>query len=201
MTENKGLHIVDMMTSYIIPHVKKKLDTTDELAALLDSAGVHEFDSMYVPNESIRRHNDEFKQKVLSGEVADQTDPSRFEPDIKKELNDWGTQRFIKPTDLNKTWKKELEGLEWDLEVEVTDEAVDKQAIMTTLTTVLQTLATNPMVLQDPNMKIVFNRILEETGAISTLELSNIPAPQPQLAPAGGGSTPEKPVMQEMMPK
>lgn len=202
MTENKGLHIEDMMRKFVIPHLKKKMDTKEELTATLDAQYLSEFDSKYVPNEAIRRNNDRIKQTILSGEVADNIDPTSLEGDIKKELANYGTQRFIKPSDLdNKTWKEVLKDLEWDVEVEVTDEASDKQAVMTTLTTVLQTLATNPMVLQDPNMKMVFNRILEETGAISTLELSNVPAPQPQLAPAGGGSTTEQPVMQGLTTK
>lgn len=202
MTENKGLHIEDMMRKFVIPHLKKKMDTKEELTATLDAQYLSEFDSKYVPNEAIRRNNDRIKKQILSGEVADNVDPTLLEGDIKKELANYGTQRFIKPSDLdNKTWKQVLAELEWEVEVEVTDEAVDKQAVMTTLTTVLQTLATNPMILQDPNMKMVFNRILEETGAISTLELANVPAPQPQLAPAGGGSTTEQPVMQGMMTK
>jgi hypothetical protein len=211
MTENKGLHIVDMLTTYVIPHQKKKLDTTEELAALLDSAGLHEFDSMYVPNEAIRRDNRQVIDTILSNADKEPSDPSgiaynlpqeELQGDIKKELANWGTQRFIKPSDLDgKTWKEELKDLEWDLEVEVTDEATDRQAVMTTLTTVLQTLATNPMVLQDPNMKMVFNRILEETGAISALELSNVPAPQPQMPTPVGGPTSEKPVMEGLTTK
>lgn len=202
MTENKGLHIEEMMRKYVIPHLKKKMDTSDELAATLDSVGIQEFDSMYVPNEAIRRNNDRIKQTILSDEVAENLDPASLEGDIKKELAQMGTQRFIKPSDLNnKKWKEALKDLEWDAEVEVTDEATDKQAVMTTLTTVLQTIATNPMVLQDPNMKLLFNRILEETHAISPLELSQIPPQRPQLAPAGGGSTTEQPVMEAMMTK
>jgi hypothetical protein len=208
MTENKGLHIVDMMTGHVIPHLKTKFDNIDELTATLDAQYLHEFDSKYVPNEAIRRDNKQIIDTILSNANKDVNDPSgiaynqdrtQVEGDIKKELANYGNQRFIKPSDLDgKKWKEVLKDLEWDVEVEVTDEAVDKQAVMTTLTTVLQTIATNPAVLTDPNMKMIFNRILEETGAISTLELSNVPAPQPQMqaAPAGGGSTPVKPVTQ-----
>lgn len=200
MTENKGLHIEDMMREFIIPNLKKGLDTTDELAVTLDSAGVAEFDAMYVPNEAIKRNNARIKQTILSGQLADNVNPATLEPDIKKELSNLGTQRFIKPSDLdNKTWKESLKDIEWQVEVEVTDETVDKQAVMTTLTTVLQTIA-NPAtaaVLQTPEGKLVFNRILEETGAISSLELSHIPAPaqpMPQPNVTGGGSSEAQPV-------
>ena len=53
---------------------------------------------------------------------------------------------------------------------------------MTTLTTVMQTVAANPAVLQDPNMKMLFNKILEMTGQVSTIELSTqaLPTQAPQ---------------------
>jgi hypothetical protein len=196
MTENKGLHIEDMMRKFIIPHLKKKMDTADELAVTLDSAGIMEFDSMYVPNEAIRRDNEQVKNTILSGEVAYNIPQDQLQQQIKKEQASLGTQRFIKPSDLDdRTWKESLKDFEWDVEVNVTDEVVDTQAVMTTLTTVLQTIAGNPAVLQEPNMRLIFNRILEETGAISSLELSQIPAqPMPQLQQpnaqaSGGGST------------
>lgn len=195
MTENKALHIEEMMRKYIIPHNKKKIDTSEELAATLDSVGIMEFDSMYVPNEAIRRDNRQIIDTVLSGEVAYNMDQQALQQDIKKELANLGTQRFIKPSDLdNKKWKEALKDLEWDVECEITEEATDKTAVMTTLTTVLQTVATNPAILQDPNMRLLFNRILEETHAISPLELSHIPA-QPQMpTPVGGSSVEEQPL-------
>lgn len=159
---------------------------------------------MYVPSEAIRRDNQQIKETVLSNLDRDVADPegiasnldtNTLQLDIKKELSTLGTQRFIKPSDLKKTWKKELENLEWNVSVDVTGEETDKQAVMTTLTTVLQTIASNPAVLQDPNMRLIFNKILEQTGAISTLELAQIPT-QPQQ-PNGGGSTVESPVTTE----
>jgi hypothetical protein len=197
MTENKGLQIEQMMRKYVIPHIKKKMDTTEELVATLEGQHLSQFDSMYVPNEAIRRENDEIKKTVLSGEIAENLDRTTLENGIRKELANFGTQRFIKPSDIeSKTWKQALGDLEWDVTVDVTGEETDKDAVMTTLTTVLQTLATNPMVLQDPNMKLLFNRILEETGAISSLELSQTPAQpqmpvQPQQPATGGGSNAE----------
>jgi hypothetical protein len=198
MTENKGLHIEDMLRKYVIPSLKKQMDTTDELVATLDSQGISQFDSMYVPNEAIRRSNEQIKKTVLSGQVASNTDMGMMEQGIKKELNQLGNQRFIKPSDINSTWKKELEDLEWDVEVEVTGESVDKQAVMATLTTVLQTIA-NPMtaqVLNTPQGKLVFNKILEETGSVSSLELAQITPTQPQMQqPSVGGSMSAQPTM------
>jgi hypothetical protein len=198
MTENKGLHINEMMTKFVLPHIKKQFDTTDELAATLSSAGVIEFDSIYVPDKAIQVDNEQIKQTVLSGEVAYNLDRSVVEQEIKKGLASNGNQRFIKPSDLdNKTWKEYLKNFEWEMGIDPTNEEKDNDSVMTTLTTVLKTIATNPAVLSDPNMKLLFNRILEETGAISPLELSHIPTPQPTV----GGSNVEtaKQPMEELV--
>ena len=192
MTENKGLAVENMLTKYIIPHVKKLMDTPDELAATVDSVGIMEFDSMYVPNEAIRRDNEQVKKTILSGEVAQNLDLPTLEGDIKKELSNLGTQRFIKPSDLDGVkWKEALKDLEWEVDCEITDEAKDKMAIMETLKTVFTTLA-NPntaAALETPKGKFIFNKILEETGAVSELELAQIPdAPQLMQQPSVGGS-------------
>ena len=181
MVENKSLDIERMMREYIIPNLKKQLDTTEELALTLDAQGIREFDSMYVPNEVIRRANEEKKKKILAGEVALEPDKLQIETQVKQELSELGNRRYLKPSDIDSTtWKEALEDLEWEVEVDASGEARDKEAVMTTLTTVLKTIVTNPTVLQDPNMKMLFNKILEETDAISPLEFSTVPPAPPQ---------------------
>jgi hypothetical protein len=176
MTENKGLAIEEMMRIYVIPFLKKKMDTTKEITATLNAHDVAQFDSMYVPNEAIRRHNAKLVYEALNnpiGKPAEGLDINQEQGKIQQQLSQLGNQRFIKPSDISdKTWKEIFKDLEWEVEVEITGESTEKEAVMTTLTTVLQTIATNPMILQDPNMKMLFNKILETTGAISPLELS-----------------------------
>jgi hypothetical protein len=176
------------------------MDTPDELAATLDSVGIMEFDAMYVPNEAIRRDNEQVKKAILSGEVAQNMQLPDVEAGIKKEMAGLGSQRFVKPSELDgTTWKESLKDLEWAVDVEVTDEARDKQGIMETLKTVFTTLA-NPnsaMALDTPRGKFIFNKILEETGAVSELELAQIPnTPPQQLQPSVGGSNVAQPVTQ-----
>jgi hypothetical protein len=175
MTENKGLAMETIMREHVIPHLKKKMDTTDEIVATLDDQGIAQFDSIYVPGEAIRYANDQIKKTILSGQIASELDMQALQTDIKQGLANQGNQRFIKPSDIpSKTWKDVFKDLEWQVEVEVTSESTDKDAILTTLTTVLQTIGSNPLVLQDPNMKMIFNKILEETGSISPLQLAQV---------------------------
>jgi len=44
--------------------------------------------------------------------------------------------------------------------------------VLQTLSSILQTVASNPAILQDPNAKMIFSTILSETGRISPLQLS-----------------------------
>lgn len=197
MTENKGLAIEEMCRRFILPYIKKQMDTTKEIAATLNDAGIRQLDTMYINAEAVRRHNARVAYQALSDSDEDIVglDVEAEKAKIQDELNSMGMVRFIKPSSLgDKTWKELFKNLEWDVEVEVTNEQSDKEAIMTTLTTVLQTIGANPAILQDPNMKMLFNKILETTGAISAVELTQSPTPQPapQIAQAmnnAGGQT------------
>lgn len=204
MTENKGLYLEDMLREYIIPFLKKQMDNSDEIVAILDSQGISEIDSMYVPAEAVRRYNKKTTQKMfenvetlISGGEPDPLDPfnkQQEEAQVKEGLAPLGNKRFFKPSDVpSKTWKTVLKDLEWNVIVEVTNENTDKQAVLQTLSTTLQTIASNPMILQDPNAKMLFGKILTETSVVSPMELSTaqgnaVVAPTPAVptgAPTG----------------
>lgn len=180
MRENKGLAIERMLRNHIIPHLKRKMDTTDELSVILDEHQVKKLDSLYVPNKAIKQTNDEFAEKVLNDEQIQEGEMEmarqQSETDIQKGLNQFGNQRFIKPSEIDsKTWKESLKDLEWDLDIDVTGESEDTNSVLTTLNTTLQTIAGLNGQPMPPEMKVVFNKILEKTGALSPLELEATP--------------------------
>jgi len=184
MKENKGLAIEEMLRNYIIPFLKTKMDTSDEITAILEDNDLAQFDSMYVPNEAIRRDNKQVIDTVLSGQVAQNMDRNMLEQDVRQELSTLGNQRYIRPSDIpDKTWKELMKDFEWEPDINIKDEAMDTQAVLTTLSTTLQTIARNPMVLQDPTAKTLFNKILETTGQISPVEIP-VSKPQLQMSPA-----------------
>jgi hypothetical protein len=188
MTENKGLAIEQMLREYIIPYIKTKMDTSDEISATLEDYDITKIDSIYIPNEAIKRFNKKAVEAVINRE--EMPDVGQEMMGVKQELGPLGNQRFFKPSEIDsKTWKEYFKDLEWEVECEITNETIDKEPVMTTLSTVLQTIATNPMVLQDPNVKMVFNKILTETGRVSPIELSNQPMQQPIPQQLGGQST------------
>lgn len=179
MTENKGHHLEAMLREFVIPFLKTKMNNKDEIMAMLDDAGIKKIDSMYIPNEAARRYNKKLKDALLSGRLPEGLDLASEEQDITKELSSMSNQRAFAPGDVN--WNKVFEDLEWKLDVGITNEQTDKQAVLSSLTTVLQTLATNPMVLQDPNARLIFNKVLAQTGVVSPVELSAIPPPAPPV--------------------
>lgn len=190
MTENKGQDIEKMMRYHVLPHLIKKMDNKDEVVAILDEQGIAEIDAMYVPNVAKKLYNKEAKTAILSGSVPSPYQADIAEGAVRESLAQMGNKRSFKPSDLDdKTWKEALKDLEWEVSVEVTNEGADKLAVMQTLTNVLQTIASNPMILRDPNAKMVFSAILTETGRISPLQLSTTasqPSPMSAQAPPPG---------------
>ena len=184
MTENKGAAVEDMLREYIIPHLKKKLDNNDEIAAVLEDRDIAKIDKMFVPKEAVKRYNDRIKKLVLEGNFEEVApfDKNAEEGAIQSQLAELGNTRFLSPDDI--TWKEVVKDLEWKLDVMITNEQIDKQAVYQTYNTMLQTIAQNPMVLQDPNAKMLFNKVLL-LGGVSPIELTApapaTPAPQPAL--------------------
>lgn len=190
MMENKGLDIEEMLREYVIPFLKKKMNTKDEVVATLADYDIRRIEGIYIKNQAIRQANNIVKEQILNGEIAQPQDLTQIEADIQNQLNQFGNNRFFKPSELDdKTWKEVFKDLEWDVEVEVTGENSNKQVALTTLTTVFKTIASLAGRPMSPDEKLVFNKILQETGVISPLEMSQTTPPtQPMnpVAPAVG---------------
>ncbi len=184
MVENKGLYLEQMLRKFIIPHLKTKLDTTDEIVAVLEDYDLKKIDALYIPNAAIKNYNERTKNQILNGQPPEMFNKIAEESKVTEVLSTMGNMRIFSPDKV--TWKEVFKDIEWEVEVGITNEPADKQAVMTSLTTVLQTIASNPMVLQDPNMKMILGKILSFTGIISPVELSTMSA-QPSPLPSGAG--------------
>jgi hypothetical protein len=187
MTENKGLSIENMLRKHIIPYFKKKIDTTDEISALLSEQQISQIDKMYVPNEAIRRINRKNTEKVLNGEdvepMTEETIPTA-EMEVQKSLEAMGNQRFISPSDIpTKTWKDVLKDVEWEVDVDITGENRDTQTAMATLSTLLQTIMAKQGQPFTETEQVVVNKILELTGEINPMELNKQSQPIQQQTP------------------
>ncbi len=183
MIENKALALEDMLKEFVLPHLKTKLNTTDEVMAVFDDNGIAELDALYIPREAAKRYNDQKIQAFLEtdfegdleGNMEQVPEVGQIQNDVKNEMNQQGNKRFFSVEDVS--WKEALSDLKWDnVKVEITTENKDKAAVLTSLTTIFQTLAqTDPA-----KANLVLNAIMTETGAISPLQLSSTASP-PQM--------------------
>lgn len=185
MTENKGLHIEQMLRRYILPFLKKKMNNNKEIMATLDMHGIKEIEARFIKNQTIAEKNRMVKEQILNGQVAQEPDVAAIESKIKESLNEQGNQRFFKPSEVS--WKKEFENLDLDdVEVEITGESSDTQAMLATIDKAL-TIVTNPTYSQNKQAQYLVNKALTRSGFLSPVELSSMPAPeQPVTAPPGG---------------
>lgn len=186
MTENKGLHIEQMLRRYILPFLLKKMSNDKQIMATLDMHGIKEIEAKYIKNESAREANRMNKEKILSGQISENISASSVEPMIKEKLNEQGNQRFFKPSEVS--WKKEFENINIDeIEVEITGESSDTQSMLTTIDKAL-TIIANPAYSQNKQAQYLVNKALTKSGFLSPVELSSMPAPAP-VAPSPGEAT------------
>lgn len=188
MTESKALALEDMLREYIIPFIKRtELANSDEISAVLSDYEITQIDPLYIKSEVVKRSTAHVVSQFYNNAHDQQIVPPDHDAiagQVKGELAQQGNKRFYKPSDITtKQWKDILEDIEWKCETDIAGEDINKADIMTSLTTVLQTIATNPSVLQDPNGRLLFNKILRASGDVSPLELTAT-QPQPPQAPA-----------------
>ena len=191
MTENKGLALEEIWREFVIPFIKKQLNTKDEIVAVLDDVGVREIDAIYLPNKAKKIENERVKKEMLAylKSPINGNTPFPEAPDVEgtqaglqKEMQALGNTRYYKPSEMtNKTWKEVFKDFEWDVEVQVTNEQSNKLANLTTLTTVLANLASMG---DTQNARMVLSKILEETGTFSPMELTQLQAAPVQPAAA-----------------
>ena len=178
MTENKGLALEEIWREFVIPHLKKKLDTKEEIVAVLDDAGIKQIDGLYLPNRAIKLENERIKKEMfkLAASGLDENVPfpepanlDAAEAELTDEMRQLGNTRYFKPSEIGEaTWKEVFKDFEWDVEVEVTNEQSDKLSQLTTLSTVLASLSSLGDI---ENARLVLSKILEETGTMSPMEL------------------------------
>jgi len=183
---NKDIALKEILRDFVIPFIKTKMDTTEEISAILDENDIKKIDAKFVKNSVNRKVNEKIIDMVLNeGKMVTQEEQAQMaqeaQGEMQNKLSELGNQRFFKPSDIDtKTWKDSIENFEWQVEIDTPSDQKDINLAMETLTTVLQTLA-NPATapfIQTETGKFLLNKILTLTGTISPLELSDIQAAQ-----------------------
>ncbi len=180
MTENKALALEEIIKKYYIPFVKKQLDSKEEITATLSDYGVKEIEKRYIKNRAVEVSNMKNMEQLLNPDpysVVNPTTPEAEAQTLTQDLQTTGSQRFLKPDEVGiKTWKEIMKDLEWELEIDISGEQHDTQAIMTTLNTLYMAMVQNPS--QAEASKLVLSKILEQTGVVSPVEIQAIESSQ-----------------------
>ena len=187
MTENKGLYLEEMLRRFIIPHIKKKMDTSEEVSATLESHDIEKIDGRYIKNLSTREINKHIMAEMIKGNPVDPEELQAIRQDmengIQVSLNELGGKRFFKPSEIStKTWKEQFKNLEWEVEVDITGEPKNVQEALATLGTALKVMI-DPAFMQNKQAQTVVSKILELSGAISPIELMEAAQPR-KVVPA-----------------
>jgi len=192
MRRNKGLAIEDMLRENIIPFIKKQLAHRKEIVATLDAHNIKKIDGLYVPQEAIKRYNAKVIDHVLKNGTRPDANLQNELGQVQGEQSQLGNTRYFTPSEItDKTWKQIFKDLEWEVEVDVTGEESDKQAILQTLNSALQ-IVVSPGYAQSPQAQMIVAKILSQVQGFSPLELAATPAtnvPPQQTTP----TPPQKP--------
>lgn len=194
MTENKGLYIEEMMREWIIPYLKKQMDTSDEMMATLADYEIKTIDEIYMKKQAVKEYNKRTTDAILANaaELAKGNIPSPIQPfnmqaeqqSMQSAMAPLGNRRGFVPDELSdKTWKEQFKDLEWECEVDVTGESIDTKDALTTLNTALKLVVT-PGFETNEKAKAIVGRILELAGAMDPIEYNALPAtPAPVPSP------------------
>lgn len=203
MTENKGLDIETMLREFVIPFVKKQMDTADEIGATLESYDIKTIDAKFVGNVATQKTNDQLVEATINflNGKGDAPTPemqanlqAQNEQDVQGSLNELGNVRYFKPSDVSDTkWKEIFKDLEWEVEVDITGEQRFNREDLATLSTLLQFSQNDPEA-----FTLIRNKILALTNTVSPLELQQLPQAQPLPQPTG---TPQPSPVQPTAPQ
>jgi hypothetical protein len=188
MRQNKGLYLKEILKTFVIPHFKKTLKTTDELIVTLDGEELENFDNLSLP----AKISEELIARLTMDNIPTQDELMSVisERDQKDHI------RVMKPSkDDKKTWKEYFADLDFGaIDIEITGESRDKGAIIANLFAVFQQMMSAPQMFSPEDVKKVYNKLLDEIGmgVLTPMQLSGA---SPQEGTTGGQPIMDQPVM------
>lgn len=177
--QNIGMFLEEVLTEWVLP-------TFDEAVLKEHVFELHDNEAIMdiFEKDVNRRMNEALKKMVAFGGVI----PTRADVDMLKEqlMQEQKPVEFVK---IAKDWLK----FDKKIYVDVSGEQINANARIETFSNLLQLLAQNPQMVQLPETKGLFTRMLEELGVNQSL-IGSSPAPtQPPVSELGaslGGAVP-----------
>lgn len=152
MTENKATYLIQMLRKFVIPNLKKSMNKSEEISAILRADDIRELDAAYVPDEAVKRYNQQAIDQIIQSkgqEIPEPFNPEIAIPQVQQSVSAFGNKRFFKPEEVStKTWEKALKDFEWEVEIDVTGEGSDKRDLFIAINSFLQTVRNNPLMKQ-----------------------------------------------------
>lgn len=162
--ENIGLFLEVVLNKWLLPSFAKKLLSRSHILDVV--GGVDElarFDEAFM---KIHLY-DAYKNYVMeNNRLPNPEQIEVFKSTVLEQISKDPRKTFV-PAEY---WEE----MDYKIFVTVTGEGHNKASILESLTTVFQTIMTNPAALQDPRVMTVFNKIMEESGAMSPLALASV---------------------------
>lgn len=169
--ENLALFLQDYFNDLVMPQLMKDLGpehimrftgTAQELQKLDQAAS-----EIYA--------NDYVKKMILSGKMATQQDLDAAKTKAIKVYQKLGENRFLKIKDAF------YDDAEFEFDFLVTNEQADPAKLATNIQAIIGEVSQNPNILQDPRLKLLFNKLCEQLDiSPAELELADQQAAQQQ---------------------
>jgi hypothetical protein len=182
--ENLCLFLREFFNELVMPQILKDM-TPEHIMRYIGS-----------PNELMKldmaiaevNANDFIKEKYLSGNPVNQEDVDKYKQESIAQYKKLGGNRFIK---IKKAF---YSNTEYDFDYIIDNEQADPQVIVNNIQKVITDLASNPTILQDPRLKLLYFKFAEKLGINqSELDMADEQADnQAQLAQSQPGQPPQQ---------
>jgi hypothetical protein len=171
--ENLSLFLQDFFNDLVMPNLMKDL-TPEHIMRFTGT--VQELDKLDQAAAEVYA-NDAVKERILSGQDITIEDQQALKDKAIETFRKQGENRFLKIKDAF------YDDVEFEFDFLVTNEQEDPSQIAQNLQTVFMALATNPQMIQDPRIKVLFYKFAEKLGVSpGELELADQQATQMQQA-------------------
>ena len=159
----------EVYRDWIMPDLAKKASDIEFLAEL-DLDEVQSIADALVVSET----NKAIKDKILSGEVVLPEQVEAFKFIVRENFRKTGNRKFIK------IMKNEFKDAPIDIKVNIAGKQKYAAQYVEKLNNTFATIASNPAILQSPQMAKLFNQILEASN-LDPIDFSDFTAPLPPV--------------------
>lgn len=179
LRENKGLFVVELFTDWVIPYLKKRLNNEHTLVSDFTADELQLIDKSFQTFETNQKIKDYILNPGNIGTPLNEDMIAQFNSDAMQKITATKNRRGIK---IPKDYYKDCE---FKLDIIVTNEQRIKAVYLETLSNILQTVAANPAIIQDPVLSKIFTEIMEVAGFDTSMIATAIQsAQQPKQADA-----------------